>query len=110
MYSMRMEEERDNLSWAQPQKLNMNIRNYLPNGNTPAPIARDLPPGMQQACRAANAAVRDLRTGGKVPKRTSQGPGIKCTDNQRYVVGQLAATTSTANALKKSERVVPIGK
>ena len=86
----------------------MNIRNYLPNENTPVPITRDLTPGMQQSFRAANAAVRALSSGEETPKRANLGPRIKWTEKQRFVLGQLAATTSTANALKKAQEWYPL--
>ena len=38
----------------------MNIRNFLQTENTPVPVTRDLTPGMQQAFRAANSAVRQI--------------------------------------------------
>ena len=72
------------------------------------PITSDLNPGIQQSFRAANAAVRELATGGKKPKRATLGPRIKWTDNQRFVLGQLAATTSTANAVKKAQEWYPL--
>ena len=95
-------------TWAVLAKKKMNIRNYLANENTPVPITRDLNPGMQQSFRAANAAVRALATGGNKPKRATLGPRIKWTDNQRFVLGQLAATTSTANAVKKAQEWYPL--
>ena len=103
-----VEEEGRTGTLAQPQNFNMNIRNFLPNENTPVPITRDLTPGMQQSFRAANAAVRALSTGGKTSKRATLGPRIKWTDKQRFTLGQLAATTSTANALKKAQEWYPL--
>ena len=38
----------------------MNIRNFLQTEHTPVPVTRDLTPGMQQAFRAANSAVRQI--------------------------------------------------
>ena len=63
---------------------------------------------MQQSFRAANAAVRELSTGGKTPKRATMGPRTKWTDKQRFFLGQLAATTSTANAVKKTQEWYPL--
>ena len=103
-----VEEEGRTSTWAQPQNFNLNIRNFLPNETSPVPITRDLTPGMQQSFRAADAAVRALSSGGKTSKRAKLGPRILCTDKQRFVLGQLAATTSTANALKKPQEWYPL--
>ena len=83
----------------------MNIRNYLETENTPVPVTRDLTPGLQQAFRAANAAVRQIPL---QQKRAKLGPRIKWTDKQRFTLGQLAATTTTANALKKAKEWYPL--